>query len=225
MPPKKRADGAPPTPPAPGDKPAAKKTTAKKTTAKKTTAKKTTAKKTTPPSPPERGRATKGPTTAPERGKDTAAKPAARGADIPVPPQRRPIGTSDRPGVLARVAKPKPGATYHRAVLAEFIGAMLLAVLGGVLSPRKRADGQPTWVHLIVQLTAVAFVYFVLALLSASPRVGKIAAAFGLLVLLGVLLNSADAVRKTAAIFAPAKKPAAGAPSAGSSQPSGTGGQ
>jgi hypothetical protein len=175
--------------------------------------KRATPKPPAPPEPAARGRATKGPRTparrAPaERGRHVKPKtPAEQGRTVPAPPpERRPVGTKDTPGLLARAAKPKEGATYHRWVLAEFIGALVLAVLGGVLSPRKRADGTPTWVHLIVQLTAICGVFFVLALLSAGARLGKIAAAFGGLVLLGVLFNSADAVRKMAAVFAPTKK-------------------
>lgn len=200
--------------------PAKKRAPAKKTAAAPKRGR-ATAGGATPPSPPakktpaERGKQT---TAAPERGKATTPPPSPPAAGA------RPIGTKDKPGVLAKVAQPKPGADYHRAVLAEFLGALILALLGGILSPRKRADGTPTWVHLIVQVTAVAGVYFILALLSATEKLGKIAAAFGLLVLLGVLLNSADAVRKVAAIFAPAKAPAAQPPAAGSTQPSGAGG-
>lgn len=184
--------------------------------------KKATAK--TPPTPPARGRATKGPSTAPERGRNVPAKATPeQGRNVPTPPVSGTPAPAGKPNLLQKAAKPKEGATYHRAVLAEFIGAAVLAVLGGVLSPRKRADGATTWVHVIVQLTAICGVYFVLALLSASPKLGKISAAFGLLVLLGVLMNSADAVRKMAAVFAPAKKTATPAPAAGSTQPAGGG--
>lgn len=201
---------------------------------KKRTAKKATPKPPTPPAPPERTRATKGPRTAPkprppaERGKETKPAPKPPTPSAPLPPQPKPAPPARSggggPGLLSRVATPKPGATYHRVVLAEFIGALVLAVAGGILSPRKRDDGTPTWVHLIVQVTAIAGVFFVLALLSASPKIGKIAAAFGLLVFLGVLINSADAVRKMAAVFAPAKTPTQAAPAPGTTQPSGAGG-
>ena len=201
--------------------PPAKKPPAKKATARKPAAKKTAAKK--PPTPPERGRATAGPRkAAPEKGREVRAKAAPeRGKNVPVPPVRGTAAPAGKPNLLQKAAKPKEGATYHRAVLAEFLGAAVLAVLGGVLSPRKRADGVVTWVHIIVQLTAICGVFFVLALLSASPKLGKIAAAFGLLVLLGVLMNSADSIRKMAAVFAPAKNTVSGA---GGTQPAGGGG-
>lgn len=185
---------------------------AKRRPAKKTAAKKTTAPKppVPPADPPKRGRATVGPKTPPERGRRAPAKkapaPPERGKNVPVADVKGTPTPPGKPNVLQRAAKPKEGATYHRVVLAEFIGAAVLAVVGGILSPRKRADGNPTWVHLIVQLTAICFVYFILALLSARPTLGKVAAAFGLLVLLGILMNSADSVRKMAAVFAPPKK-------------------
>lgn len=184
-------------------KPAAKKTTTKR--APRPPAKKTAA---APPSPPERGRATKGPTTPPERGRNLRA-PASRGRGAKgTAPAATPGRSAPSPGkkggtILARVAQPKPGATYHRWVLAEFVACIILAVVGGVLSPRKRADGSLTWAKLLMQLTSISLVFFVLALLSAGQKMGKVAAAFGLLVVLGVLMNSTDSIEAMAKVFGP----------------------
>jgi hypothetical protein len=200
--------GAPRRKPAARKGAAAKKTTARKGAAAKkpaprkgAAAKKTTARK--PPAPPERGRATVPGKTPAERGKKATAP--RKGA--PPGPTGRGKPADDKPGVLQRTAKsvavPKPGATYHRWVLAEFIACLMMAVVGAVLSPRKRADGVITWASLIVQLTAISGVFFVLALLSAGRTMGKVAAAFGLLVTLGVLFNSTAAFKALAKMFSP----------------------
>jgi hypothetical protein len=88
--------------------------------------------------------------------------------------------------------------TYHRIVLAEFMVCVVLVGMSPVLTPRKsgtQADETAAAFSLagpVVRLTAVSVVFFVLALMATGPRAGKVAAAFGALVVLGVLLNATD---------------------------------
>lgn len=205
------AEDTPPRPPA--KKTAAKRAPAKKTAAKRAPAKKTAAKRapakktasrgratekgtTAPPLPPEpeggtsaparRGRATEKPAAAPEKG---SAEPAAPGRT------RQKITDAAK-----RVATPQPGKSYHRAVLAEFIICVILVLLGAILTPRVK-NGVLEFVHVLVQLSAVCFVFFVLALLGAGKSTGKVAAAFGGLITLGVLLNSSGAILEIGKIF------------------------
>lgn len=105
-------------------------------------------------------------------------------------------------------ARLTPGSrNYQGVILAEFLTAVLivaftpLATGGGTPTtmpaegPEKtekgEASGPPSPYHVndIVQLVAIGAVYFVLALLSSGDRSGRIAAWFGGLVLLGILLR------------------------------------
>jgi hypothetical protein len=109
-----------------------------------------------------------------------------------------------------------PPKTYHRAVLAEFVACVVLVGASPVLTPRTKAKGSQQVVDTtvsfaapLVRLTAVCIVFFVLALMASGPRSGKIAAAFGGLVLLGTLLNATDMFTAITAAFGPAKQAAA----------------
>jgi len=105
-----------------------------------------------------------------------------------------------------------PSKTYHRIVLAEFVACIVLVGASPVLTPRTTAKGNTAVVDTtvsfagpLVRLTAVCIVFFVLALMAAGPRTGKIAAAFGGLVLLGTALNATDMFTAVAHAFGPAK--------------------
>ena len=181
------------TPPKPPAKKAAprKRAPAKKTAAKKPAAKKTTA---TPPVPPlEKG------TDAPEKkpGKASAAEPAPQPGYI-----RRQVTDTAK-----KVARPEPGKSYHRVVLGEFVVCVVLVFTGSIVTPKIK-DGAYVFVHILVQLTALCAVFFILALLGSGKKTGKVAAAFGALVTLGVMLNSTPAIKEIGMIFAPSKKPA-----------------
>lgn len=177
---------------------------------KRAPAKKTAAKKTAPAKPegfgppPEMGT----PTQAPAKEKAPArARP-------PAPPKRPDYAKGEMTETRTVGRKPQDAAkrfaqakgtagSYHRMILAEFVLCLLLAVLGGILNPRKSKDGIISFVHVLVQLTAICLLFFILALLSSGERVGKVAAAFGGLVTLGVLLNSTPAIKAIGKIFAP----------------------
>lgn len=173
---------------------------AKKAAAKKPPAKKRAAEKGTPAGPPAAPAAPSAPSAPARRSRPTEpATEPERGRTEPSQPPgatRRKITDAAK-----RVATPKPGKTYHRMVLAEFIICIVLVLIGAILTPRIK-NGVLEFVHVLVQSSAVCFVFFVLALLGAGKSTGKVAAAFGLLITLGVLLNNTGAILEIGKIFA-----------------------
>lgn len=152
----------------------------------------------------ERGTDTPAPKTETEKGTEAPTQ------DVPRPPSRRErvtTATQQRGAELLHPAQASYTVTsYHRWVMAEFVASMLLAFIGFIVTPRRRTDGTLTFAGLLVQMTAIMAVFLVLALATAGRKSGKIAAAFGLLVMLGVLLNSTDAIKALGTMFAPPKK-------------------
>jgi hypothetical protein len=142
------------------------------------------------------------PRTAPESGRQSPRDDSGERPPAPAVPSS---SLPDRLGTGAKQLA-QSGNSYHRWILAEFVGSLVLAVVGAVVAPKKRADGLVTFAGLLVQMTALALVFFVLSLTSAGRRTGKIAAAFGFLIALGVLLNSTEAIKALTALFAPPKK-------------------
>lgn len=160
-------------------------------------------------------------------GRGARARRAERGMDRPDRATRpvrqdrssgRPdrAGRQDRPdearslygggGSSTRVSL--PGKTYHRIVLAEFAACVILVGASPILTPRTKKKGDQTVVDASVtlagpmlRLTAVCIVFFVLALMASGERTGKIAAAFGGLIVLGTLLNATDMVTLMGKVF------------------------
>jgi hypothetical protein len=91
-----------------------------------------------------------------------------------------------------------PGRVYHRIILAEFLGCLLLIGTTPILIPKTTSgkggeatvDTGQSLAGPLVRLTALCIVFFVLALMGTGRKTGKVAAAFGGLVLLGTALNS-----------------------------------
>jgi hypothetical protein len=89
---------------------------------------------------------------------------------------------------------------YHRYVLAEFVACLAMIAGGMILIADKSttADGSDTaaasrsYAKELVQLTALCVVFFILALAGSGPKTGKVAAAFGGLVMLGVAWNLSE---------------------------------
>jgi hypothetical protein len=111
----------------------------------------------------------------------------------------------------------KAHGSYHRVVIAEFIVCVLLVGASPFLTPRtdksksaaEEATAALSAVSLagpLVRLTALCIVFFSLALLSTGQKTGKIAAALGALVTLGVLLNATDMFTAISQAFGPAKQ-------------------
>ncbi len=128
-----------------------------------------------------------------------------------------------------------PGSrNYQPAILAEFLVAVLIVTL----TPLATGGGEPTTptdtpgksggvarpspyhVNDLIQLVAIGGIYFVLALLSSGERTGRIAAWFGGLILIGLLIGKMKKGQVTAALDvlsapAPPPPPASGGPPPG----------
>jgi len=111
-----------------------------------------------------------------------------------------------------------PAKTYHRIVLAEFAACVLMIGATPILAPKTTSrkghievDTGVTLAGPLVRLTATCVVFFVLALMASGQRAGKVAAAFGALVTLGVAMNSIDALTALAKVFNNGKTPSAAA--------------
>jgi hypothetical protein len=97
-------------------------------------------------------------------------------------------------------AAARPGS--HTGILAaEFTASMLLVIGAPFFSPSSSPKSTGTSSHVFVRLAAVMIIFLVLGFLSAGPRSGRAAAAAGLLVLLGVVMNSAAEIRAVAKLF------------------------
>lgn len=88
----------------------------------------------------------------------------------------------------------------HRVVAAEFLLCVVLVGLGPIVI-RKPKNGHVYEANDFVRLSALSLLFFVLALMSNTPRTAKLAAAFGGLVTLGVVYNAAPAVTAAGAVF------------------------
>lgn len=85
-----------------------------------------------------------------------------------------------------------PGShTYQPVILAEFVVAIVIVSVspvakGGTAESIAKGSPSPYSVNTLKQLVAIGMAYFVLALLAASQRMGRYAAWFGGLILLGL---------------------------------------
>jgi hypothetical protein len=110
---------------------------------------------------------------------------------------------------LARPATVPTG--YTRWVLVEFIVTLLVVASHPFLAPRKGQEVSPATKSLampLVRLTAVCLIYFVLALMASGPRAGKVAAAFGGLVMVGTIMNATDSMATITTMMRTADKKA-----------------
>ena len=104
-------------------------------------------------------------------------------------------GAPGMPGMPGRRAAPAPAPVYHRIIIAEFAVAVLLAGASPILRPggpigRAKDSTALSLAGPVIRLTAVCVVFFILSLAGTGERSGKIAAAFGGLVVLGMVFNS-----------------------------------
>lgn len=95
-----------------------------------------------------------------------------------------------------RISAPRGG--YTGIVGAEFAGAIIVIFLSEALAPQAPGTSLSQG---LVRLTAVSAVFIVLALLSAGQRTGRVAAAFGGLVLAGAVINGAGSLQSLAKAF------------------------
>lgn len=91
-----------------------------------------------------------------------------------------------------------PVRAYHRIVLAEFVATVLIIAAAPVVVPEKQsasADAGEITVSFagpLVRLTAVCVLFLILALMASGDKAGKVASAFGGLVLAGTVINATD---------------------------------
>jgi len=108
--------------------------------------------------------------------------------------------------------------TYHRVVIAEFLATVIIIAAAPFLVPRDAGSGTPAEeaeaavksVSLskpLTRLTAVCVIFFILALSANGQRTGRVAAAFGALVMLGAMLNATDTWSALGQMFAGAAAP------------------
>jgi hypothetical protein len=139
------------------------------------------------------------------------------------PQQERQLRThAQRAGRGALKARLPGSHSYQPVILAEFIVAVLIVATGPIAkggTPEAQTKGSPSpySTNTLKQLIAIGGVYFVLALLAASKRAGRLSAWFGGLVLvaLGLAELAAGDLSAVFGIFGPSSTAAAGTPAAG----------
>ncbi len=119
-----------------------------------------------------------------------------RKSRIPLPSQfgGKPGGSRARAGRAGRAAlgTSLPGShSYQPVILAEFVTAIVVVGVsplagGGTATAQAKGSASPYDVNTLKQLVAIGATYFVLALFGASEKMGRYAAWFGALVLVGL---------------------------------------
>lgn len=112
------------------------------------------------------------------------------------------VDTDERSTNTVRVRGPKlPSARggYTGIIAAEFAGCVVVI---GLTTLTNNPDSPTVSAgEAMVRLTAVCVVFFILALLGSGPNTGRIAAAFGGLVLAGSAVNAAASWQTLAKVF------------------------
>lgn len=131
------------------------------------------------------------------------AAPATRAPRAATPPGR-PGARRQAARAAARLPAPLRGTAPRRALVAEFVAAALILGLTPV-SPAHTDDGPADWLR---RATALAGLFALLGLAStAGPRSARVAAAFGGITVLGMLIAERELVVSLAArVTAPAGK-------------------
>jgi hypothetical protein len=130
---------------------------------------------------------------------------AYRNARDVAPPAASGNGASpQRQSSSAGGPSPQPSQkTYHRWVMAEFVGCIVLVGVTPLLNEPKDADGNAVATQdvlfgadALIRLSALCVVFFILSLLSNHEKSGKFAAAFGGLIMTGILINTSPTLWK-----------------------------
>lgn len=120
----------------------------------------------------------------------SSSSSSSSGGTSPKPASRGPSGPS---GPSLGSALGVVGPTHYVGALAvEYVACMLMVGMTPFFASESTANpGQAgTHAHVLLRLTAITLVFMVLGMLSNGRSSGKIAAAFGLLVTLGVAFHS-----------------------------------
>ncbi len=134
-------------------------------------------------------------------------------------------------GQKSKAASTAPAPVYHRIIIAEFAVAVLIAGASPLLKPggpfRKAplaGAGSGSLTGPLIRLTAVCAVFFILALAGTGERSGKIAAAFGGLVVLGMAFNALPEITTLGLALGGPRKGKGGSSTNPEVPPDGTGG-
>jgi len=105
---------------------------------------------------------------------------------------------------------PADPGRYRRIIIAEFAATVVIIGASPFLAPRKgsetpaEAAARFTLAAPLVRLTAACIVFFALALMSHGQKTGRVAAAFGGLIMVGTLLNATTALDGLSMVFSSA---------------------
>lgn len=94
--------------------------------------------------------------------------------------------------------------TWHRWIMAEFVVCIVLTGASPFLQPggpAAKVTKVDSLAGPMIRLTAVSVLFFVLAIAGSGPRSGKVAAAFGGLVTLGLIFNALPQIATAGAMF------------------------
>lgn len=123
--------------------------------------------------------------------------------------KKKAVGTAKKAGAealkLPKFSLGGESGSAHKIVVAEFVLCVVLVGLTPVLM-RNPNNGHVYIPNDFVRLSAVCVVFFVLALLSNTPKASKVAAMFGALVTLGVIYNASQSLSAIGSIFVNAQK-------------------
>lgn len=168
-------------------------------------------------------------TSSPARSRTSRTADPYRSSATVTPPgprrRARPSATRQGQDIVIDTSPAAPAHNWHRWVMAEFIVCVVLAGASPFLSPGGKAgsllagvdktDDIPAGVSLakpLVRLTALCVLFFVLSLVATGEKSGKIAAAFGGLVTLGLAFNSLPEFVTVGAMFGSSKAAAKAVP-------------
>ncbi len=105
-----------------------------------------------------------------------------------------------------RSGTPRTGR-YAVIISVEYLACMFLVVgSAGLVPGESTGETAAAPAVALARMTALSGVFFVLALASAGQRAGRLAAAFGGLITVSVLLNASTVISGLGAVFSPAKK-------------------
>jgi hypothetical protein len=145
-------------------------------------------------------------------------KPAAKKSPPKKTAPKKPAGPSGGKGN----GKDKSGGPRFvpkdasKLVLAEFVVCMVILILSPLTSKGSQDLDKQGAIHVTLKASALAFIFFVLALISAGGRnASRVAAGFGGVITLGYVVSQADVFAQVAKLFpVPSTQPSssAGAP-------------
>ena len=122
--------------------------------------------------------------------------------------QRGGRGSALRTARRAIGTRPASTTNYQGVILAEFVAAIVLVATAPIATNKNKQGLSPYRAQDVLQLAAITFTFFLLALLSMTSRgAGRLGAWFGGLILLAVALAQAASIAKTLDLFGAGPQP------------------